>query len=82
MVKKEKYENMAKIVRASIKNIEYRDLERIRDIVRDELFNRDMKIINENCDTNMKRLKKGFHEVIKKEIKKEIEKKLKTSKEI
>jgi uncharacterized protein with HEPN domain len=79
MDEKKKHENMVQIVRSNIKDIEYRDLERIRDVVRDELFNRDMKLIQESCSTNMRRLEKGLHEVIKKEIKKEIEKKLKSS---
>ena len=51
---------------------DYRDLEKIRDVVRDELFNRDMKLMQESCSTNLKRLEKGLNEVIKKEIKKQL----------
>jgi uncharacterized protein with HEPN domain len=54
-----------------MKDIGYRDLEKIRDVVRDELFNRDMKLIQESCSTNLKRLEKGLNEAIKKEIKKQ-----------
>lgn len=75
MDKKKKHENMVQIVRSNIKNVEYRDLERLRDIIRKEIFNRDMKLISEDFNKQLKKLDKGLHVIIEREI----EKKLRTS---
>jgi uncharacterized protein with HEPN domain len=72
MAEKKKPKNVIQIVQSNIKDIDYRDLEKIRDIMRDELFNRDMTLIQENCSANLKRLEKGLNEVIKKEINKQL----------
>jgi len=68
MDEKKKYDNMVEIVRSNIKNIELHDLETIREIVRKEIYKRDMRLISKEFDKQFKKLDKVLNEKIKKEI--------------